>query len=129
MMRLAICANVSRETSRRRYTSPVRRSSGLRTRQALIDAALAEIAEGAVRPEAGDVARRAGVHQAAITRHFGGLARFHRLLAQERPEAVAEAAGFGWLPLERQRDLAWSILVGRRRDQEGRQQDGRERHS
>jgi|GEM_PF-6774209 len=123
MMRTADCANVSRETSAlRRYSSPFRRSRGLRTRQALIDAALAEIAEGAVRPEAGDVARRAGVHQAALTRHFGGLARFHRLLAQERPEAVAATAGFGWLPLERQRDLAWSILVGRVRRHDGREQ-------
>ena len=121
-MRLAICANVSRETSRpgarpasRRYGSPFRRHQGELTRQALIEAAVAIVAEGGVRPEAREIARRAGVHQAAIVRHFGGLARLHRLLAEERAVEVAAGAGFGTLPLERQRDLAWAILVGTRR--------------
>ena len=119
MMRLAICANVSRETSRpapRRYGSPFRRHQSELTRQALIEAAVAIVAEGGVRPEAREIAARAGVHQAAIVRHFGGLARLHRLLAEERAVEVAAGAGFAQLPLERQRDLAWAILVGTRRE-------------
>lgn len=123
-------APVSHETlaqPKRRYVSGARRRKAERTREALLDAAVALIGEGYFRPEASAIAARAGVHKSAINRHFSAIHLLHRVVARERAGAVLEALGIVTIrddvhvfdyarTAALQADLVWIALTGRRRD-------------
>jgi AcrR family transcriptional regulator len=105
---------------KRRYYSPARRKKAEATREALLDAAVAMIAEGDFRPEASAIAARAKVHPATINRHFSAIHLLYRVVARERSGAVLEALGLFPIDVPRlaalQADLVWIALTGRRRD-------------
>jgi hypothetical protein len=96
----------------RRYRSGCRTAKAKRTWQAIVEAALALIAEGNFRPTLSQVAERAMVGRNRINDHFGYIHLLYRVLARERSEAVAEAAGLGGLPEAEQKRLVWLIMTG-----------------
>lgn len=119
----AALAPVSHETlpqpeiGRRGYFSPVRTTQGDRTRAALVAALLASVAAGRFRPEARDLARVAGVHKSAVTRHYGALHLLYRVIAREHAEAVVEAMQrhgrlAGPVVEADVKPLAWLVMVG-----------------
>jgi AcrR family transcriptional regulator len=105
------------ESAGRKYVSPFRQNQGQRTRQAIVDAALAFIEQGNFRPKAREVAEIAGCHKSAVTRHFGSIDGLYRLIAREHATAVIRAAEQHdvSLPYDHAK-VAWLIMVGRKRE-------------
>ena len=97
-----------------KYVSPYRLAQGERTRAAIITATLKLIERGNFRPEAKEIAVLADIHRSAVTRLFGSVDLLYRVIAREHASAVMSAVR-GPDPLEED-DLAWLIMVGKRRE-------------
>lgn len=104
----------------RRYRSPVRSAKSAVTRQKVIEAALALIAEGYFRASSGQITERAGVHRATINYYWGHETLFYRALAREHWERVVVH-----LPLwphdlgdgdAAYKAAVWAVLVGEPRE-------------
>jgi AcrR family transcriptional regulator len=119
---------VSRETlaqsasvKARSYQSPHRQSRSDRTKAAILETALSFVSEGYFRPEAREIAARAAslgkyrFHCSAVTRHFGSLQLLYRVIARQHWVEVIRGAGIV-LGCPNERDLAWLIMVGRKRE-------------
>jgi TetR/AcrR family transcriptional regulator len=79
--RQAASSTTRRSTPRRAPTPEARRRDAERTRQALLDAALAEFsAKGRAGARVGDIAARAGVDKQLISYYFGGKDGLYRAL-------------------------------------------------
>jgi len=114
-----LAADASRETSPTR-TFGLRHSinaaptpKGARARAELIDAALALVAEGNLRPSAKDVARRAKRWPQHIQAHFDCLHMLHRATVRARlPELVAALRLPATLTDADCERLVWLIVAG-----------------
>jgi AcrR family transcriptional regulator len=113
---------VSRETLAeperitRLYRSGRRHRNAAATRQAMIDAVLTLIGQGSFRPEGRDVARLVGCDGSLVTYHFGSLDGLLQVVAEEHAPAILTAARVeASMPMDLIGELAWLILVGRKR--------------
>lgn len=100
----------------RRYVSPFRQNQGERTRAALVEATLSFVRQGNFRPEAREVAERAGRHASAVVRHFGSIDLLYRVIARGHWSEVLHAARIDDCHDRRNVDLAWMIMVGQPRE-------------
>jgi AcrR family transcriptional regulator len=66
-----------------------RTARSLRTREAIVDATIALVEEGDLRPTAPRVAERAGVSVRSVFQHFEDLERLHAAVAERLLERVA----------------------------------------
>lgn len=112
---------VSHETSaapdaKRRYRSPALTAKAARTKQRLIDAALAFIAKGNFRPTVLEITQAAGTHGGAVTYHFGGLELMMRVIAREHLDEIKLPFADGFMLDHEFRDAVWVVLVGRPRE-------------
>lgn len=67
-----------------------RRTRGVRTRQALVDALFALVTDGDLAPTAGRIAERAGISERSIYQHFDGMESLFRAASERQLELVAE---------------------------------------
>lgn len=123
-----LAAGVSRDTNpeihsastRHRYGFDARSVKGARLQKKLLDAALALIADGKLRPSLTEITARAGVRPNTINEQFGYLHLLFRQLVRERPLDVLAALRLpGDLPERERIEMAWMILAGVRRDRIG----------
>lgn len=114
---------VSRETLAepakvtRPYRSARRHRNAAATRQAMIDAVLTLVGQGNFRPEGRDVARVVGCEASLISYYFGSLDGLLQVVAKEHVADVLAAAQFDsdLYGDSRKIDLAWLIMLGRKR--------------
>lgn len=113
-------ATVSRETSPApfpgRVLHPVERATtrkGEATRKALVDAVVALVAEGNLRPSALQITRRARRTHSAVSAFCGGLHMLQRLAARTRTMELAVALKLsGWLSDAERERMVWLIVAG-----------------
>lgn len=123
-----LAADVSRDTtserhsasSRHRYGYDARSVKGARLQKKLLDAALALIDGGNLRPSLTEITARAGVRPNAINEQFGYLHLLFRQLVRERPLDVLAALRLpGDLTEPERVEMAWMVLAGCRPDKHG----------